>query len=400
MAEQWRNWSENLRFTPTRIERPADEEELLALLARAADEERQVRVVGAGHSMPPLVVTPDVLVSLERMQGIIDHDADAREATLWAGTPLQRLGPELHALGLAMENYGDVNYQALAGAIGTGTHGSGGSFGVLSTQAVGLRMATAAGGIVECSAGEDGELFRAAQVSLGALGIFTRIRLRLEPTFRLRRREWCVDTEAALAQLDEHIAGNRNFDFYWYPRRDEVRLRTLNPPEREPDAPTPRSGLYRDEIGWSHEIIPRPQTFKYIEMEYAVPLAAGPECFREVRRRIRERHRRYAAWRVLYRTVKADDTCLSIASGRDTVTMAILQNNTLPHEDYFADLESVFRAHEGRPHWGKTHTLEADTLSGLYPQWRRFQEVRRRMDPRGRFLNRYLRRLFGAEEGA
>jgi FAD/FMN-containing dehydrogenase len=131
-------------------------------------------------------------------------------------------------------------------------------------------------------------------------------------------------------------------------------------------------------------------------MEYALPAEQGLACFREVRLRIKERWRQRVGWRILYRTIAADDAYLSLAYGRATTTISLYQKNTQPFWDFFRDIEPIFRAHGGRPHWGKKHSLEADALRPLYPEWDRFLAIRQGVDPAGVFLNPYLRGLLGA----
>jgi FAD/FMN-containing dehydrogenase len=398
--KEWVNWSESLRFTPTTIAEPESEDELCELVRRAAEEGRTVRPVGEGHSSTPIMATDDILVSLRRITGLVSHDEEAQVATVRAGTGLQDFGRALHEVGLALENYGDVDFQAIAGAVGTGTHGTGKGLGNFSSMVTGFRMVTASGEVIEMGE-DDPDALHAAQVSLGALGIFTELKMRLVPVFRLRRREWCVHVEDCLANLDRLIEENRNFDFYWHPRRDEAQLRVMNPPGEEPERLlrelAPSDGLRKDEEGWSFEVIPEQRGLKFDEMEYMLPAEAFRECFAEVRECIKERHRQYVGWRVLCRTVAADESFISPFNGRDTMTIALLQNNTLPYEEYFADMEPILRSYDGRPHWGKKHSLKAGDLAPLYPEWDRFREVRERLDPDGVFMNDYLRSILVGE---
>ncbi|HWQ16177.1 MAG TPA: D-arabinono-1,4-lactone oxidase [Roseiflexaceae bacterium] len=396
MTREWSNWSGSLRFTPARVAAPASEEELAELVRRAASEGRTLRAVGAGHSSSPLVETGDTLVSLERLSGVIAHDRAACEAVVWAGTRLRDLGRQLFDLGLGLENYGDVATQHVAGAMSTGTHGSGRRLRNLETHIVGVRAVTARGEIVEWRQEREEEMVRAARVALGALGIFTRLRLRLLPAYRLRRRDFCAQIEDCLAHLEELAERNRNFDFYWYPRSDEAKIRTLNPPEAPPPE-LPYARLVTEEEGWGHEIIARERQLRFDEMEYMLPAEAGPACFRAVRERVKARWRRTVGWRVLCRLIAADDALLSPAHGRDSVAISIHQNSTLPHQEYFADIEPIFRAYGGRPHWGKKHSLRAPELRPLYPQFDRFLAIRAGLDPAGVFLNPYLRALLGVE---
>jgi FAD/FMN-containing dehydrogenase len=129
-------------------------------------------------------------------------------------------------------------------------------------------------------------------------------------------------------------------------------------------------------------------------MEFSVPEAAGPDCIREIRDLMRSRHPE-VAWPLEYRTLAADEIPLSPAYRRASVTISVHQAAELPYADFFADVEAVFRNHRGRPHWGKHHWHRAAELRALYPEWERFRALLRRVDPRERFLNHYLRRLLG-----
>ncbi|MDG4801040.1 D-arabinono-1,4-lactone oxidase [Micromonospora sp. WMMD980] len=259
-----------------------------------------------------------------------------------------------------MDNLGDVDYQSIAGATATGTHGTGLGFGNLSTQLTGVRLVTGTGEVLEIDAERNPDLLPAARLSLGALGVVTQVTLDVQPRYDLHRRSWCARLDWTL----DHLA------------------------ERAP-AGTPR----RDQVGPTHRTIPRHRELRFEEIEYMLPAEAFPACFAEVRRRVRERHRRVAGWRVLVRTIAPDDIWLSTAYGRPTTTIACLQNTSLPHEEYFHDMAAVFRHHGGRPHWGKKHWLGARELRPRYPRWDDFQAVRRRLDPDGVFLAPDLARL-------
>ncbi|EMG36867.1 FAD/FMN-dependent dehydrogenase [Desulfocurvibacter africanus PCS] len=394
MPREWSNWSGSLRFTPGSVETPADEQELRALVIQAGEDGRSVRVAGAGRSSTPLAATEHVLVSMEHFQGLVTHDAQENEVTVRAGITLKRAGRIFHDLGLAMANPGDADPQSLAGAVGTGAHGTGKDLRILSSHLVGGRMVTGGGPIVAFDIEDDIEFVNMLRVSLGTLGIFTELRLRLLPAFELERREWCTHIEGCLAHLDELIEGNRNFDFYWYPRSDEAKLRTLNPPGQGM-RDIPYATLRKETRGYSHELIPRHRKLKFDEMEYFLPRKAGPECFREMRRRVRERWRKDAAWRVLYRTVAADDYHLSPATGRDSATISLHHKAGLSFKDAFEDIEPIFRHFGGRPHWAKQHSLRAEELRPMYPGWEEFLRMRKCLDPDGVLLNPYLRELLG-----
>ncbi|MFI5215164.1 MAG: D-arabinono-1,4-lactone oxidase [Candidatus Limnocylindria bacterium] len=391
MLQTWCNWSRSVRCAPARIERPASEAELAALLRGAAAAGLGVRVAGRGHSHTPLVATGGLLLELDALAGLESSDPPSREATLRAGTRLSQIGAPLLELGLAMENLGDVDVQALAGAIATGTHGTGSRLRSLSNQVAGLRLFTAEGERLELSEASDPRILSAARVALGALGVVSAVRLRLLPAYQLHERIWREDVEPALEALPERVAGNRHFEFFWLPHKDRLELKTLNPTLLE-RGPVPERR--RERVGPAHEILPSLRDVPIVEMEYAVPAEHGVACFLALRERMRTRHPD-VSWPIEYRTLAADEIPLSPAQGRETVTLSLHQGADLPWREFFADCEPIFWNARGRPHWGKIHSLGGKALRELYPRWDEFHAVRRELDPRGRFLNAHLRELFG-----
>ncbi len=398
-TDEFVNWSGSLRFIPKARLWPANEAAISSFILDAVSHSRVIRALGSGHSSSPLVQSPDMLISLRDLHGLIDYDMQRSQATVGAGTQLHDLGIILHGIGLGMPNLGDVDTQTIAGVISTGTHGSGRTLQNISATLVGVRLIAGTGEIMEWSLEQQPDLIRAARVSMGLLGVFTALRLQLQPAYRLRRREYCARTDDCLQHLDELADSHRNFDFYWYPRRDEVKLRTLNPPEVEPPS-LPFARCIHEEVGFSHEIIARERQLKFEELEYFIPAEAGMACFQEVRRRVLERHRQQVGWRVLYRFIAQDDAFLSPVYNRESVAISVHQNASLPYQDYFDDIEPIVRGYGGRPHWGKRHSLHGEALAQLYPRWSDFMELRRRLDPHNVFLSEQLAHLLGEERSA
>src|SRR5688572_18004394 len=393
MAETWQNWSGSIKFTPQQILEPENEEELAREVEKAAAENKKVRVYGAGHSSMPLVETPDLLVSVNNMKGLISHK-EGQEATIYAGMKVKEAGEALYKVGLGLHNTGDVDVQNLSGAIGTGTHGTGLKLQNLSGMLLGAKLVTASGEIIEKHLEDDPEFIKALRVGLGTLGIFTQLRVKAQPAYKLLRQEYCTHVDTCLEHLQELKTQNRNFDFYWYPRSDLAKLRTMNEPGQGMEN-LPFAELVMRKEGLSHEVLARTRELKFEEMEYALPIEAGPECFQEVRQRIKKKHRAQVAWRTLYRTIAADDTYISPYYQRDSVTISLHHNAGLPFWDYFKDIEPIFRAYGGRPHWAKKHTLKANDVRDMYPKWEDFLKLRQQMDPKGVFLTPYLKELFG-----
>jgi FAD/FMN-containing dehydrogenase len=399
----WRNWAGNQAAAPAAVVRPGSEDEVAHVVRRVAAAEGSLRVVGAGHSFTPLCATSGTLVSLERLQGVLAADPRARTARILAGTRIAQLGEPLRAHGLALANQGDIDTQALAGAVSTGTHGTGLGHGSFSAMVSELRMMLASGESISCSRSVEPEIFEAARLGLGALGVLTEITLELVPAYRLHARGWAASFEQAMAELDLHMRHNDHFEFFWVPALDMSAMKALNPTDEPlrpapPAAPAPPGTIERylvpEQIDWSDRVYPSERSVPFVEMEFAVPLADGPACFSAIRELMLTRHTS-ARWVVEYRTPRADDIWLSPAYGRDVATISIHEPPERPYQRFFDDAEAIFRSFGGRPHWGKLHSHTARDFERLYPHWARFQAVRERLDPRGVFLNPYLRELFG-----
>lgn len=417
----WRNWSGAQECEPTARVAPASEE-ALAELVRAA--RHTIRPVGAGHSFSPLVPTDGTIVALSRLSGIVSHDPATLRADVWAGTRMAELGPPLAALGQALENMADIDRQLVGGAVATATHGTGLELGSISTTVRWLRLVTASGEVVECSADRNPELFQAARASLGALGIVTQLRLQNRRPYRLREKVWIMKTEDVLEASAELRTRHRHFETFPMVHGDMSLVETLDETDDEPTPveeqddggaalaaladlasrfPSLR-GLLANLLAWlvepgervgeSWQLLASVRNTRFNEMEYAVPLESGPDCLREVLATI-ERENIDVFFPLEFRYVKGDDIWLSPFYGRDSCAISVHQFHARPYADYFAAVEPVFWKYDGRPHWGKLHTLEARELSGLYPRWRDFLEVRLDLDPYGKFLNDHLRGVFG-----
>lgn len=397
----WRNWSGSVTATPRRIVAPASEVELLEIVSDANRRQENIRVVGSGHSFTPLCDTQGILASLVDFQGapVVDHTK--HEATIRAGTKISQLGVPLGAEGVALVTQGDVDYQSVAGAISTGTHGSGSGFGSLSAQVTGLVLVLASGEILSCSETQSPDLFRAARVSLGTLGLISHVSFRVVPAFRLREQSWAAEVEDCLAQFEELDQSNRHAEFFWVPGPDKCAIKTLNVTEDGPSGAAPADlappgtierYILPERVDWSYRIFPSQRSVLFNEMEFAVPLEGGQECFAEIRALMLAKHRD-VRWSVEYRTQRADDIYLSPAYQRDVVTISVHQGAELPYQPFFGDVEAIFRNHRGRPHWAKIHSHTAKELSELYPMWDCFQAIRELLDPEHRFLNQYLRSL-------
>lgn len=421
----WRNWSGAQQCFPSARVAPADESELSELLRASVGP---VRAVGAGHSFSPLVPTSGVLVSLDRMQGLVEHDSATDQATLRGGTRLGNTGEMLSAVGQALSNMPDIDQQTLAGAIATSTHGTGITFPSLSGNVTALRLLTASGEAVDCDAMRNPDLFQAARVSLGSLGMITRVRLQNRKPFRLHERNWLQRTDELLEQIEELRDTNRHFELMPITHSDYSLAITLNETTDEPSAeeevddadsiellrtihkyfgeyPNARrrvmNGLARligdsEKIDESWKVFANVRDTRFNEMEYEVPAEQGPACLREVLNTIRDQN--LDTWFPLeYRYIKADESWLSPFYQRDSASISVHQFYAMDYHNLFARIEPIFWKYGGRPHWGKLHSLTARQLSSLYPRWDDFSELRFELDPAGKFINSHLRDLFGVK---
>ncbi|TDP48232.1 D-arabinono-1,4-lactone oxidase [Zavarzinia compransoris] len=429
MTAPWRNWSGLQAAQPALRFAPREESGIVAAVREAGNRGLSLRAVGAGHSFTPLCVTGGAQIHLGGHAGLVA--VEGRQATVRAGTTIRALGPLLRERGLNLANQGDIDAQAIAGAVGTGTHGTGVARGCLSSQVAALRLVTASGEIVECSADREPDVFQAARVALGTVGILSTLTLDCLPAYRLRETRRIADLDDVIAGFEAEAADHTHAEFFWFPLAERAVVKRLDATTEAPSggrrfrdwkemvlengalflfgrasrllpalaAPLARlstaaggGGGYADH---AELVFPSPRLVRFNEMEYAVPADRGPDCIAEIRAWFRRTGTR-VYFPIEYRRVAADDIWLSPFQGRDSATIAV---HRLAGEDfapYFAAMEAIFANHRGRPHWGKLHGLKARQLADLYPDWGRFHDLRRRLDPAGLFLNEYLRGLFEA----
>lgn len=418
----WRNWSGSQRCEPESRKAPASLAELQELVASS---QGVVRPVGAGHSFTALVPTDGTIVSLARLSGVVAHDPDTLQATLWAGSRLGDIGQPLEDAGQALINMPDIDEQALGGCLGTATHGTGAGIGCMPTFVREIEFVDARGELVTCSASRNPEVFRAAQVSMGTLGVMTKVTLQNQAPYRLRRETNWLAFDDILAVAQDKADKHRNFEFYYVPftgmgfidahdYTDEPTGSTekIDGNEGVHDLRTARD-LLRDwprirefilgtymrtlpdevtiESSWKNYASER--NVRFNEMEYHLPREHGLAALREIREVLESRHPE-VFFPIEVRWVAADDIWLSPFYGRDTMSIAVHRYFDEDFKPYFKSIEPIFRKYRGRPHWGKLNTLGQAEFRALYPHWDDFRRVRAELDPAGRFLNDYLRSLF------
>jgi L-gulono-1,4-lactone dehydrogenase len=419
----WSNWSRGQACAPAEHVRPGTRAELAEAVARG----RAVRVAGAGHSFSGGVVTDGTLLSLDRLDRVLDVDRGSGLVRAEAGITLHRLVRALHGHGLALPNLGDIDVQSLAGALATGTHGTGARLGNLSTAVTGIELVLADGASHDV---EDGDELLAARVGLGALGAVACVTLRCVPAFRLHAVDLPLPLEDVLADLDRHVDANDHFELFTFPHSPLALTRTNN----RTDAPaTPRrprlewlqdvaldnhafgalnrvarraprkipalnrfagrSASRRERVAESFHVFASPRLVRFEEMEYALPRARAAEAVQACRE-ILARHP--VSFPIELRFSAGDDALLSPAHGRETAYVAVHVFEGMGYEAPFREVEALLRSWDGRPHWGKRSFLSAGELAPRYPRWGDFAAIRERLDPDGRFVNRWVAHTLGA----
>lgn len=425
----WKNWSETVIGYPEKICYPKHVKALKQLVYECKSKNRSLRVVGAGHSFTPLAATSNILVSLEKLNGIASIDHERSRVTVWAGTKLKALGEALFELGYAMENLGDINAQSIAGAISTGTHGTGTDFGSLSTQITALTILTPSGDLLYITKETNLAYFQAMRLSLGMLGIIVQVEIQVIPAHRLVYESFRMQLDDCLSNLRSLEKTNRHFEFYWFPHTNKVQAKIINSSNDNDSKHTKantfnkigvENGIFKllseacrlqpklsryvstisantvpigKEVGNSHELYVTPRLVKFQEMEYSVPAECMAAIIKDIQYVI-EQQNFQVHFPIECRYVKEDDIWLSPAYKRNAAYIAVHMYKGMEFQPYFDAIEEIFQHYNGRPHWGKMHTMTANKLAERYPKMENFLHIREELDPDGMLLNSYLRRLF------
>ncbi|MEU9098058.1 D-arabinono-1,4-lactone oxidase [Streptomyces sp. NPDC048361] len=430
-SSTWRNWAGNVTARAAREASPASVAELAAEVRRAAEDGLTVKAVGTGHSFTSTAATDGVLIRPDLLTGIREIDRAAMTVTVEAGTPLKRLNAVLAREGLSLTNMGDIMEQTVAGATSTGTHGTGRDSASIAAQITALELVTADGSLLTCSAKENPEVFAAARIGLGALGIVTAITFAVEPVFLLTAREEPMGFDQVTADFDALFTENEHFEFYWFPHTGNCNTKRNNR-SSGPAAPPGKVRAWIDDEFMSnglfqavcslgrvapatipaiakvssralsartytdipYKVFTSPRRVRFVEMEYALPREAVVDALREVKAMV-DRSPLRVSFPVEVRTAPADDIALSTASGRESAYIAVHMYKGTPHQAYFTAVERIMTEYAGRPHWGKLHARDAAYFAQVYPRFGEFTAVRDRLDPERRFTNAYLRRVLG-----
>ncbi len=427
----WRNWAGDQVCNPVERRRPSDREELAEVVAAAAAAGRKISVAASGHSFTETAMTDGTMIDAGLLSGVLDADRSSGLVKVGGGTVLAELNQRLHELGLGMENLGDIDRQTVAGAISTGTHGTGAKLRNISSQVVAMELVLADGSVRELTAEGDPDLLRAARVSIGSLGAITSVTLRCLPAFTLHRVDKPEPREAVLDNFQERADAHEHFELFTFPYADSALVLERNRTEGLP-RPRSRSAAFLNDVvleNWALEAVsaagkamPRAipslsrfaarlasgststdrsdrifaneRRVRFTEMEYGVPREHGPEAARRVIEWVRS-NRYPVFFPIEMRVTAADDALISPSHERDTAYIAVHQYRGMEWRPYFEAVEAIMNEYGGRPHWGKRHFQTAATLAERYPRWDTFLAAREELDPGHAFTNEYAERVLG-----
>ena len=436
----WSPWSgvhtELGHSDPVEVEvvQPRDTAHVAELLVEAARQGRRVRPLGSGHSFSAIGRPVDVALDLGSLSRITKVDVDlatgGARVRVGGGITLRALNAALEAIGLAMPNLGDIDAQTIAGALATGTHGTGGRLQGIASAVCALTLVTVDGTVHGLQRGD--ELFEAARINLGALGVVTEVEVECVPAFRLQATEGLMPLAELLDDLDGFVDSADHAEFFWFPHTKVASTRRNVRVDAQVGRPLPRwreaiedrllsNGAYelinragsarpqwvprlnrvcasmlggRTYADASHRVFCSVRAVRFVETEYAVPRGATHEVLREMQAWFAST-KAPVSFPLEVRFLASDDVWLSGAYGRDTAYIAVHQYWRAPYEQLFAQFERVVAAHGGRPHWGKMHGLDAQHLEEVHPRLADFKRVRDRLDPQRVLGSPHLERILG-----
>ena len=398
----WTNWAGNVTANPADICNAGCETDLVNIVENAAANGHTIRAVGTGHSFSRICATDDVLVSLEdKATCSVSND---RVAKIWAGTKIGTAASSLWEQGCSFENQGDIDVQSIAGALGTGTHGTGSTFSSFSDRTAALRLVSADGQVLQIDQDVEPDLLRATALSVGMLGLLSEVGVRVSSAYHLREETQIIEVDECFETFSSTSERHRSAEFYWLPAFDKCILKTIDTTdatdlivETEVELPPPGTierYLRPAKANKAYLVYRNIRTIPFLEMEYSVPLETGIDCISEIRTLMQQKFPN-KSWVVEYRTQAADNLMLSPAFGRTVAAISVHDEpGAVQSDEYFRACEDIFVAYDGRPHWGKLCFLPPGQRADRFPDYDAFSRIRQRLDPKGMFLNDYLKPLF------
>ncbi|XP_074847617.1 L-gulonolactone oxidase-like [Carettochelys insculpta] len=431
---KFQNWARTYGSSPELYFQPTSVEEMKEILDLARQRSKRVKVVGGGHSPSDIACTDDFMVHMGKMNKILKVDEEKRQVTVEAGILLSDLNVELSKYRLALPNLGAVSEVAAAGVIGTGTHNTGISHGILPTQVVALTLLTASGEIRECSESVNTEIFQAARLHLGCLGVVLSLTFQCVPEFYLLETSFPSTLQEVLDNLDSHLRRSEYFRFLWFPHSENVSVIYQDHTNKPPSSSA--SWLWDYAVGYyllefllwlstflpslvrwvnrcffwllfsgqgetvdlSYKVFSYECRFRQHVQDWAIPIEKTKEALLELKAVLEKNPKVVAHYPVEVRFARGDDIWLSPCFQRDSCYVNIIMyrpyGKDVPRLDYWLAYESIMKKAGGRPHWAKAHTCTRKDFEQMYPGFQKFCAIREALDPTGMFLNAYLEKVF------
>lgn len=423
---------------------PTTAEQCRQILELGRREGARIHPVGVGHSPSDLACTNGWLVRTEGLSGLIKCDPSKRTATFYAGTVLHHVHSALaeQSPPMALPNIGSISDQTLGGLISTASHGSGVDYPVLSAHVKSLLIALPQPGapVVRVSRDQDPDLFIASLCGLGATGFLLEVEMDIEPAFRLRETKEAVDVDEVIDNLDIIKRSAQHVRVWWYYNGKGMIVGRANRTYQaaQPYGSwldvllgfhvtqfllliaryfrnfTPYVGKYvwwlskngGEVVNDGYKVLNFDCLFPQYTMEWAIPAASAQSCLREIRDWIdaeaADPQGLRVHWPIEIRWTSGDDIWLSPSEGEETCWIGVVTYRpyglAVPYRKFHARFAEILSKYEGRPHWAKEHNLRPKQISALYPNFDKFRDVVKRVDPDGIMRSEYVRRHFEGEE--
>lgn len=426
----WKNWAGNVACKPDNYAKVSSVEQVQTLVKKANSEDKKIRVVASGHSFTAVCATDSIMLDISEMSGVVEVHQNEQQITFWAGTNVRTASELCLENGLAMENLGDFDKQTLAGAISTGTHGTGIRLGGMAQQVRAFWVVNGEGELLECSAEKNAEIFEAGRVAVGTFGVIVKVKVQLVEAYKLKCESELVDLVEIADEIQNMLQENRNLEFFYFPMTTKAMRKKLNKTDEPVKDPKIKNYINQKilenyalkavcdgtakfkwnakkinslmasfvskdcRINYYNKILATDRHVRFFEMEYNIPATHFKDFFQDYRQMM-EAHDFHVYFPVEIRWVQADDIWMSPTYQRDAVYFAVHCYYKEHVPAYFDAVEKLAMKYEGRPHWGKMHNQTPAYLKKVYPKWDDFHAIRKKLDPNQLFVNEYLEKVFG-----
>lgn len=425
IKKDWTNWGQTATREDASFYMPRSIEEVQEVIVRASNQHKTIRTVGAGHSFSPVALPDSYALELSHMSGLIDLDEQLQQATFWAGTRLYEVGPLLAGAHLALENMGDIDVQTIAGAISTGTHGTGIQLGSISNQIVRWGIVDGNGQYREIT--RDQVESESMHISLGLMGVITDVTIQAVPLYGLAYESTKVTTDTLLSTFQQTVQTNRHAEWFYFPGQLAVQQKIMNKiaVEGVEAKPLSRMDLFLENnvlqyasslckampqmtklvSKWSAKAVPTgqredvsyrlfatPRKVKFVECEYAIPIEQFEACFEELHNTL-SRHPYAVHFPIEIRTQKGERGFLSPTQGRDCVFIAFHMYLGMRYEPYFRYVHYVATKYGGRAHFGKMNRYDEGEFKKQYAHHNIFLSHLEDFDPQRLFQTDFFKQM-------